>query len=88
MTTAAPFRQLLDTHGVQEVCELRSRVGFMAYHGGSLEEVTDVTTGAVVSITMALFAPSDPAAPGVGSVSVAKLVARSVIVPANDVALT
>jgi phage replication-related protein YjqB (UPF0714/DUF867 family) len=42
MTTAAPFRQLLDTHGVQEVCELRSRVGFMAYHGGSLEEVTDV----------------------------------------------
>ena len=47
-----------------------------------------MTVGAVVSITMALFAPSDPAAPGVGSVSVAALVARSVIVPANDVALT
>ena len=47
-----------------------------------------MTVGAVVSITMALFAPSDPTAPGVGSVSVAALVARSVIVPANDVALT
>ena len=42
MTDTAPFRQLLDTHGVREVCELRSKVGFMAYHGGSLEEVTDV----------------------------------------------
>ena len=28
--------------GVQEVCELRGRIGFMAYHGGSLEEMTDV----------------------------------------------
>ena len=37
-----PFRQLLDTYGVREVCELRGKVGFMAYHGGSLEEVTDV----------------------------------------------
>ena len=42
MTDTAPFRQLLDTHGVREVCELRGKVGFMAYHGGSLEEVTDV----------------------------------------------
>jgi phage replication-related protein YjqB (UPF0714/DUF867 family) len=36
------FRELLDTPGVVEVCELRSRFGFMAFHGGSLEEMTDV----------------------------------------------
>ena len=38
-----PFAELLATPGVQEVCVLRSsRIGFMAYHGGSLEEQTDV----------------------------------------------
>ena len=37
-----PFAELLATNGVQEVCELRSRIGFMAYHGGALEEQTDV----------------------------------------------
>jgi phage replication-related protein YjqB (UPF0714/DUF867 family) len=36
------FAELLAMTGVQEVCELRSRIGFMAYHGGSLEEQTDV----------------------------------------------
>lgn len=36
------FTELLAMPGVQEVCELRSRLGFMAYHGGSLEEQTDV----------------------------------------------
>lgn len=36
------FAELLAMDGVQEVCELRSRIGFMAYHGGSLEEQTDV----------------------------------------------
>lgn len=40
--TATPFRDLLATPGVREVCELRGRVGFMAYHGGSLEALTDV----------------------------------------------
>ncbi len=34
--------ELLRHPGVQEVLELRSRFGFMAYHGGSLEEMTDV----------------------------------------------
>jgi hypothetical protein len=34
-------------------------------------EFTLVTVGAVVSITIALFAPSEFAAPGVGSVRVA-----------------
>ena len=38
-----PFADLLATPGVEEVCVLRSnRIGFMAYHGGSLEEQTDV----------------------------------------------
>ena len=36
------FAALLDTPGVEEVSELRSRVGFMAYHGGALEAMTDV----------------------------------------------
>ena len=33
--------ELLATDGVEERCELRSRVGVMAFHGGSLEVVTD-----------------------------------------------
>ena len=40
--TATPFRDLLATPGVREICELRSRLGFMAYHGGSLEALTDI----------------------------------------------
>lgn len=36
------FKRLLAHPGVEEVCELRSSFGFMAFHGGSLEELTDV----------------------------------------------
>lgn len=36
------FDQLLGQPGVVEECELRSRFGFLAFHGGSLERVTDV----------------------------------------------
>ncbi len=36
------FKQLLDHPGVDEVCELRSKFGFMAFHGGNVEENTDV----------------------------------------------
>lgn len=36
------FAELLATPGVDEVCHLRSSFGFMAYHGGQLEEMTDV----------------------------------------------
>ena len=39
---ADPFAALLASPGVEEVCALRSRFGFMAFHGGTLEEVTDV----------------------------------------------
>jgi phage replication-related protein YjqB (UPF0714/DUF867 family) len=37
-----PWRALLAQPGVDEVCVLRSRFGFMAIHGGNLERVTDV----------------------------------------------
>jgi len=40
------LRDLLAHPGVREQCELRSRFGFMAYHGGSLEEMTDVVAAA------------------------------------------
>lgn len=35
------FAKLLATDGVTEECTLRSRFGFMAFHGGGLEEMTD-----------------------------------------------
>jgi phage replication-related protein YjqB (UPF0714/DUF867 family) len=40
------FAELLDHDGVEEVLELRGRFGFMAFHGGSLEEMTDVVARA------------------------------------------
>lgn len=37
------FADLLATRGVEEVSTIRSaRIGFMAYHGGELEKVTDI----------------------------------------------
>ena len=36
------FAAILEAPGVREVCELRGRIGFMAYHGGNLEWLTDV----------------------------------------------
>lgn len=42
MDAMCAFSSLLTTPGVREVCELRGTVGFMAYHGGSLEAMTDV----------------------------------------------
>lgn len=36
------FRELLGTPGVVEELELRSSVGFLAFHGGALERQTDV----------------------------------------------
>ena len=35
------FAELLAHDGVEELCELRSRFGFMAFHGGNLEKGTD-----------------------------------------------
>ena len=35
------FAELLAHEGVQELCSLESRFGFMAFHGGNLEKGTD-----------------------------------------------
>jgi phage replication-related protein YjqB (UPF0714/DUF867 family) len=40
--TVTAFATLLQMPGVREVSELRGRVGFMAYHGGALEAMTDI----------------------------------------------
>jgi phage replication-related protein YjqB (UPF0714/DUF867 family) len=42
MREAAVFDELLQHPGVEEDLALRSAFGFMAFHGGSLEEMTDV----------------------------------------------
>jgi phage replication-related protein YjqB (UPF0714/DUF867 family) len=36
------FAAILEAPGVEEICELRGPIGFMAYHGGHLEWMTDV----------------------------------------------
>jgi phage replication-related protein YjqB (UPF0714/DUF867 family) len=49
------FAELLAHPGVEEVCELRSTFGFMAYHGGSLEEATDVIAGRAAALSGASY---------------------------------
>ncbi|CAB4568474.1 MAG: poly-gamma-glutamate hydrolase family protein [Actinomycetes bacterium] len=49
------FAELLATPGVDEVCELRGRFGFMAFHGGALEEMTDVIARAAAERTGASY---------------------------------
>ena len=52
-----PFAALLDQPGVSEVLHLRSRFGFMAFHGGWLEEVTDdIATAAAERSGASLYA--------------------------------
>jgi phage replication-related protein YjqB (UPF0714/DUF867 family) len=43
------FSELLRHPGVVEVVELRSAFGFLAFHGGSLEQVTDVIARAAAA---------------------------------------
>jgi len=55
------FADLLAEPGVTEVLELRSRFGFMAFHGGSLEEVTDaVALAAAERAGASLYAVIQP----------------------------
>lgn len=42
MVVMSEFAAILDAPGVEEICELRGPIGFMAYHGGHLEWMTDV----------------------------------------------
>jgi phage replication-related protein YjqB (UPF0714/DUF867 family) len=55
------FAELLDHDGVEEDLELRSPFGLMAFHGGSLEEGTDVIATAVAEAAEAsLYAVRQP----------------------------
>jgi phage replication-related protein YjqB (UPF0714/DUF867 family) len=55
------FAALLATPGVREVCELRGPFGFMAYHGGALEAMTDViATAAAERSGASLYAVVQP----------------------------
>lgn len=49
------FAELLALDGVEERCELRGRFGFMAYHGGALEVMTDVIAHAAAAASDASF---------------------------------
>lgn len=46
---------LLDLPGVAEVLALRSRFGFMAFHGGGLEEKTDVVASLAATLADASY---------------------------------
>ena len=55
------FAELLAQPGVEEVLELRSSFGFLAFHGGSLEEGTDVVaTAAAEACGASLYAVLQP----------------------------
>ena len=49
------FSEILAHEGVREVCELRGSLGFMAYHGGALEEMTDVIASAAAELSGASY---------------------------------
>ncbi len=55
------LRDLLARPGVVELCELRERIGLMAFHGGNLERGTDVVATEVARRTEAsLYAVVQP----------------------------
>ena len=56
------FAELLRHPGVEEVLELRSSFGFLAFHGGALEEETDaIAAAAATSAGASLYAVIQPA---------------------------
>ena len=60
--SAILFADLLAEPGVEEALELRSSVGFLAFHGGSLERVTDVIArDAAARAGASLYAVVQPA---------------------------
>jgi len=55
------FAELLAHPGVEERCDLRSRFGMMAFHGGSLEQTTDVIAERVATTSgSSLYAVVQP----------------------------
>jgi phage replication-related protein YjqB (UPF0714/DUF867 family) len=62
----AAFTRRLAEPGVIEICQIRSRFGFMAFHGGALEQRTDEIAAAAAeqagaSLYAVLHPPPDPA---------------------------
>ena len=58
---AGAFARVLAAPGVQEVVELRGRFGFMAFHGGALEAMTDViAAAAALAADASLYAVIQP----------------------------
>jgi phage replication-related protein YjqB (UPF0714/DUF867 family) len=55
LQTEQPFRSLLSQPGVSEVLRLGSQFGFMAFHGGWLEEVTDDIASAAAETSGASY---------------------------------
>lgn len=49
------LEELLTHPGVEEVIEIRSPFGFMAYHGGRLEEATDVVASLAATLAGASY---------------------------------
>jgi phage replication-related protein YjqB (UPF0714/DUF867 family) len=49
------FRELLAREDVEEVLALRGRVGFLAFHGGALERVTDIVAAEAATRSDASF---------------------------------
>ena len=59
--TSGQFAELLASPGVEEELALRSRFGFLAFHGGSLEERTDVVAARAAELAGAsLYAVRQP----------------------------
>jgi phage replication-related protein YjqB (UPF0714/DUF867 family) len=55
------FAELLRQPGVREIVELRSTFGFMAFHGGNLEEGTDaIAAAAAAGAGASLYAVRQP----------------------------
>ena len=55
------FAELLAHDGVEEICELRSSFGLMAFHGGNLEAQTDrIASEAAVRAGASLYAVVQP----------------------------
>jgi phage replication-related protein YjqB (UPF0714/DUF867 family) len=53
--------ELLDHPGVEELCELRSRFGLLAFHGGNLERGTDaIAVAAAEEAGASLYAVRQP----------------------------
>ncbi len=50
-----PFAAALARPGTTECCELRSRFGFLAFHGGALERATDVIASRAAELAGASY---------------------------------